>query len=124
MLILITLYTVCDAWDKCEGDALQPTIVLSGSNTCYPGFSERLTKELYALRPDVKQWKVVASSNPSKRKYCVWFGGSHVATASSEEVTISSYLSYSITYNLCSQIWVSRAEFEEYGASWIHTKCL
>jgi actin len=79
-------HTVCEAWHKCEGDALQPTVVLSGSNTCYPGFSERLMKEISALRPDIKEWKVVASSNPSKRKYCVWYGGSHVATASGGEV--------------------------------------
>ncbi len=92
----------------CHQEEIRPelfaNIVLSGGNTMFPGMAQRLTKELTALAPSTMNVKVVA---PPERKYSAWIGGSILA-------------SFSAFQSKC----ISKAEFEEFGASIVHRKCL
>ena len=91
---------------KCDIDIrreLYGNVVLSGGTTMYPGIGERLTKELTSKAPPSIKIKVVA---PNERKYSVWIGGSILSSLSSFQ-----------------QMWVSKSEYDEAGASIVHRKC-
>jgi actin-related protein len=68
---------------KCDVDIRQQlfaNIVLSGGSTLFPGFAERMAKELTALAPStITEILVVA---PPERKYSAWCGGSILASRS------------------------------------------
>ena len=83
---------------------LYSSIVLSGGSTMFPGIAERLTKELTSLAPKGMKIKVVA---PPERKYSVWIGGSILASLSTFQ-----------------SMWISKAEYDESGASIVHRKCM
>ena len=70
----------------------------------FPGIDERLKKELTLLAPDSMTVKIVA---PPERKYSVWLGGSILASLS--------------TFN---DMWISKQEYDEYGTSIVHKKCM
>ena len=78
-------------------------IVLSGGNTMFPSFSERLQKEITYLAPVSFKTNVIA---PPDRKYAVWIGGSILATLSTFQ-----------------DMWISKQEYEEVGPSIVHRKC-
>ena len=91
---------------KCDRDIRKDqysNIVLSGGSTMFPGFAERLTKELVALAPPAMRIKVVAEKS---RQYSVWKGGSILAALSTFQ-----------------QMWISKAEYDESGPSIVHRKC-
>ena len=91
---------------KCDLDIrrdLYGNVVLSGGTTMYPGIGERLTKELTNRAPPSMKVKVVA---PPERKFSVWIGGSILSSLSSFQ-----------------QMWISKAEYDEAGASIVHRKC-
>ncbi|CAG9333370.1 unnamed protein product [Blepharisma stoltei] len=91
---------------KCDLDIrrdLYGNVVMSGGSTMYPGIAERLNKELVAKAPPSMKIKVVA---PPERKYSVWIGGSILSSLSSFQ-----------------QMWVTKAEYDEAGASIVHRKC-
>jgi actin-related protein len=93
--------------NKCDIDIrkdLYFNSVLSGGTTMFPGLAERLTKELNKLVPSNINVKVSA---PPERKYSVWIGGSVLASLT--------------TFN---QMWISSAEYNEFGPSIVHRKCL
>eukprot|EP00601_Ochromonadales_sp_CCMP2298_P006671 CAMPEP_0173193898 /NCGR_PEP_ID=MMETSP1141-20130122/14211_1 /TAXON_ID=483371 /ORGANISM="non described non described, Strain CCMP2298" /LENGTH=71 /DNA_ID=CAMNT_0014118279 /DNA_START=28 /DNA_END=243 /DNA_ORIENTATION=+ len=69
----------------------------------FPGIAERLGKELKLRLPPRLPVTVVA---PPERKYSVWIGGSILASL-----------------NTFQQMWISKAEYEEAGASIVHRKC-
>ena len=50
--------------------------------------------------------KVVAPSTPQERRFSVWIGGSILASLGSFQ-----------------QLWMSKAEYDEHGASAIQRKC-
>ncbi|GLT71374.1 hypothetical protein SLA2020_434000 [Shorea laevis] len=52
------------------------------------------------------QSKVLASGNATERRFSVWIGGSILASLGSFQ-----------------QMWFSKAEYEEHGASYIQRKC-
>jgi len=90
---------------KCDIDIrkdLFANIVLSSGNTMFPGFSERLKKELEILISKTADVHVIA---PPDRKYSVWNGGSLMASMSSFQ-----------------QMWISKQEYDDSGASVIHNK--
>lgn len=93
----------------CDFDVRKPlfeNVVLSGGSTCYPGYDKRIQKELNTLlsgSPNIK----VNIKTVVDRKYAVWYGGSVLAGL------------YSFRSN-----WVTRAEYDEEGASVVHRKCL
>lgn len=82
---------------------LYANIILSGGTTMFPGFGERLYDEMKKLAPSTMKVKVIA--NPD-RKYMVWKGGSTLSTLS----TFSS-------------MWITKADYEEFGESVVHRKC-
>jgi len=91
---------------KCDLDIrrdLYGNIVMSGGTTMYPGIAERLNKELVAKAPASMKVRVVA---PPERKFSVWIGGSILSSLSSFQ-----------------QMWVTKAEYDEAGASIVHRKC-
>ena len=93
---------------KCDVDIrreLYASIVLSGGNTLFPGFAERLKKEVADLAPAAVRINVVRVA-PPEREYPAWFGGSILAAASSFQ-----------------QRWISKAEYDEAGPSIVHRKC-
>lgn len=90
----------CDIDIRCE---LLSNIVLSGGTTLFPGFADRLTKELTALVPSTMKVKVLA---PPERKYSVWIGGSILASLPSFQ-----------------HMWITRKEYNESGPTIVHRKC-
>ncbi|XP_073150397.1 actin-97-like isoform X1 [Henckelia pumila] len=91
---------------KCDEDIrkdLYGNIVLSGGSTMFPGIAERMSKEITALAPSSMNVNVVA---PPERKYSVWIGGSILASLSTFQ-----------------QMWITKAEYNEYGPSIVHKKC-
>ena len=87
----------CDAGVRGE---LYANIVLSGGNTMFNGFAERLTKELTTLAPAGTVVKVVA---PPERKYSSWIGCSILASLSTSP-------------------WVSKQEYDETGSNIVYRK--
>lgn len=78
-------------------------IILAGGSTLFPGFEDRLKKELSALVPPKMNVKVVASDD---RDDSVWIGGSILASLTT-----------------FTPMWVTRKEFEDSGPSILHKKC-
>ena len=98
--------TTYDSIQNCDIDIrkdLYSNIVVSGGNTMFPGFEERLQKEMTALVQPGLRVKVIA---PPERKYSVWIGGSILASLSTFQ-----------------QMWISKEEYEETGPTIIHRKC-
>jgi len=92
---------------KCDIDVrrdLNTNTVLSGGTTTLPRIEDRLRKELVALSPGSKSdFKVIA---PPERKYSVWIGGSILASLSTFQ-----------------QMWITRADFDEFGPGIVHKRC-
>ncbi|XP_064339838.1 actin-like isoform X3 [Camelus dromedarius] len=91
---------------KCDIDIhnnLCSNIVLSGGTTMYPGFTNRMQKEINALAPSMVKVKIIA---PPERQYSVWMGGSILASLP-----------------IFQQMWISKDEYDESGPSIIHHKC-
>lgn len=78
-------------------------IVLSGGSTMFPGFADRMRKELDATVPSTVKTKVIA---PPERKYSPWIGGSILSSLSSFQ-----------------QMWISKTDYDEYGPTIVHRKC-
>ena len=98
--------TVFDSYMECHVDFrkdLCSNVVLTGGNTMFPGFPERLQKELKAIDINVPQWKIDAQP---KRKYSVWNGGSIFASLSTFE-----------------EMWITKEEYDETGPSLVHQQC-
>ncbi|KAL0369325.1 UNVERIFIED_CONTAM: actin [Sesamum calycinum] len=86
-----------------EGSPLYGNIVLSGGSTMFPGFADRMSKEITGLAPRSMKIKVVA---PPERMYSVWIGGSILASLSTFQ-----------------QMWISKGEYDESGPAIVHRKC-
>lgn len=82
---------------------LYGNVILSGGTTMFDGFGERLYKEMKELAPATMKVKVIASPD---RKYMVWKGGSTLSTLS----TFGS-------------MWITKADYEEFGETVVHRKC-
>jgi actin-related protein len=97
---------VFDTIMKCDADIrrdLYGSVLLAGGSTMFKGITERMTKEITALAPSAMKIKIVA---PPERKRSVWVGGSILAGLPSFE-----------------ELWVSKADYDEYGPTIVHTKC-
>lgn len=82
---------------------LWQNLILSGGNTLFPGFAERLLKELKAFAPHASI-KVTA---PPARQILAWIGGSMWTQAACFE-----------------NCWISQQEYDETGSAIVHKKCL
>jgi centractin len=92
---------------KCDIDmrkTLYGNILLSGGSTLFPGFGDRLLKEVKGLSPKDTKIKIYA---PPERKYSTWMGGSILAALATFK-----------------KMWISHAEYKEDGSSAIHRKTL
>ena len=83
---------------------LYSNIILSGGNTMFEGFQERLTKEIKALAPYIYKEDVNVIAN-TDRKLAVWKGGRILANLSDFE-----------------EKWITKTEYEESGATIVHRK--
>ncbi|XP_065926205.1 actin-like [Magallana gigas] len=91
---------------KCDSDMrkdLYANIVLSGGSTLYPGFADRIRKEITALAPSTMNINIIA---PPERKYASWMGGSVIGSLSTFQ-----------------QMWISKQEYDEFGPSIVNRKC-
>lgn len=94
-----------NAIQKCDVDVrneLYENIILSGGNTMFSGFRDRMYKELLLLIPANKQTHIVA---PPERNFLAWIGGSVLAS-------LDSYRDR----------WCSKQEYEESGSGIIPRK--
>lgn len=78
-------------------------IVLGGGNTLFDRFDERVQREVAALAPTGTTVRSVAFP---ERKYAPWIGGSVLGSLSTFPC-----------------MWVSKNEYDDYGASIVHRKC-
>ncbi|KAH0788897.1 Act1p [Histomonas meleagridis] len=95
---------VFNAIDKCDDLKAQMfgNIMLTGGNSMFPGFAERLEKDISAIEKNEKV-NVIALPN---RKNAAWIGGSVL-------VSLATF----------SQAWITKAEYDEVGPSIMHLKC-
>ncbi|KAL8265823.1 hypothetical protein R6Q59_003167 [Mikania micrantha] len=89
--------SILKSYDMDIKRVLYSNIVLSGGSTMFPGFADRMEKEITGLAPSRMRIKVV--SEP-KRKYNTWIGGSILAYHSSFQL-----------------MWITKSEYDESGPS-------
>jgi actin-related protein len=99
---------VTESVNKCEIDvrkSLLSNVVLSGGTTMFPGFSERLTKEIKYNVPTASQAgvRVVQSKDAKNAVYT----GAQV---------------YSTLRSMQEEQWMMIEDYDEYGANFIHDK--
>jgi centractin len=80
------------------------SIYLAGGSTLFEGFGDRLLIEISSHSQVPKDAKIKINA-PPERKYTTWIGGSILASLGT-----------------FSTMWVSAAEYKEYGPSIIHKK--
>ena len=100
--------TCNDSILKCDIDIrkeLYYNIVLSGGTSMFNGLPERLRKEMNSFNSD-EMYNEIRVIDSRDRKYSAWRGGNIISS-------ISSFESHYIT----------RSEYEEFGANIVHRKC-
>nr|XP_027071105.1 actin-related protein 4-like isoform X1 [Coffea arabica]XP_027071107.1 actin-related protein 4-like [Coffea arabica] len=100
---------VLESINKCDVDIrreLFSSILLAGGTASMQQLKERLEKDLLEESPQAARVKVLASGNATERRFSVWIGGSILASLGSFQ-----------------QMWFSKSEFEEHGASYVQRKC-
>ena len=75
-------------------------ICLSGGSSVLPNLDSRLSYELSTILPGFVKPKVIASRNSVERTCAAWIGASILTSLGSFQ-----------------QLWLSRTEYEEYGAT-------
>jgi actin-like protein 6A len=99
---------IIDSINKSDLDIrkeLYANIFVCGGNTLFPGFPERLQKQLILFQQSMKI-KVITHSSISERRFSTWIGGSILSSLG--------------TFH---QLWLSKQEYEEHGAMIIERKC-
>lgn len=74
-----------------------------GGSTMFPGFIDRLQKEMENLTPSRMKVRVV---DMPERKYSVWIGGSIIASLSTFQ-----------------NMWITREQYDENGPNIVHMRC-
>eukprot|EP00741_Cyanophora_paradoxa_P017293 tig00020961_g16703.t1 len=101
---------IVDSISRCDTDIkkdLYANVVLTGGNTAFPQFSERLQRDLSDAAPGQAKVKVIApAANTGERKYAAFIGGSILASLGSFQ-----------------QMWMSKQEYEESGPALLEKKC-
>ena len=98
---------VYGAIQKADADIrreLWGSICLAGGSTLLPGFKERTERDLSNMSP--ARVRVTGSAIAVERKYSSWIGGSILASLGTFQ-----------------QMWISKAEYDETGASICERKC-
>lgn len=81
---------------------LYANIILCGGSTMFPGFADRMMREITAMAPPDMKVKVIA---PPERKYSFWIGGSILASLATFQ-----------------KMKITKQEYNEYGPTIIHRK--
>jgi actin-like protein 6A len=81
-------------------------VVLSGGGTMYMNCKERLESAIFDHAPQNVKTKVTASQNAVERRFATWIGGSILASLGSFQ-----------------QMWMSKAEYDEFGFKWVSSSC-
>ena len=90
-----------------EREILCNNLIIAGGNTMFSGFTNRLMKELTPLvNPFVPNNVNIKMIAPQKRYMSSYVGGSILASLSSFK-----------------NLWITKSEYEEQGASIVHRKC-
>jgi len=101
---------VADCIRSCDTDMrreLWGSIVVSGGTSLLPGLTERLHGRLNELVPQMSmKVKLMSPPTPQERRFSVWIGGSILASLGSFQ-----------------QLWISKQEYEEHGATIIQRRC-
>jgi actin-related protein 4 len=88
---------------------LRPTllqnIVVTGGTSLVSGFTDRLNNELMAMYPGMRV-KIQAAGFTSERRFGSWIGGSILGSLG--------------TFH---QMWISKKEYDEFGASIVEKRC-
>lgn len=84
---------------------LLQNIVVTGGATLTTGFTDRLNSELSTFYPGARV-KIQAAGLTAERRFGSWIGGSIVASLG--------------TFH---QMWISKSEYEEFGASVVEKRC-
>ena len=79
---------------------LVSNVCLSGGSSVFPNLDTRLSHEIATILPGFVKPKVIASRNSVERTCASWIGASILTSLGSFQ-----------------QLWLSRAEYEEYGAT-------
>ncbi|CAI0450631.1 unnamed protein product, partial [Linum tenue] len=112
---LVQTSVVCPKWqvidsiNRCDVDIrkeLFSSVLLAGGTASMQQLKERLEKDLLEESPQTARVKVLASGNSTERRFSVWIGGSILASLGSFQ-----------------QMWFSKSEYEEHGASYVQRKC-
>lgn len=97
-----------EAINRCDVDVRKDMyggVVLTGGSSLFTGLRDRLDRELQEHAPQAAKIKVVSPANSIERRFSAWIGGSILASLGSFQ-----------------QLWMSKKEFEEHGASLMHRK--
>lgn len=101
---------IVEAISKCDVDVrkeLTSNVLLTGGMSSLPVLRDRLERELSEqVAPTSGRVKVTTPNALVERKFSVFIGGSILASLGSFQ-----------------QMWMSKAEYEEHGASRVHRKC-
>jgi len=82
-------------------------IVVTGGNTLFKGFAERLQKEIQSRSPpQMYKVKLIAPSDSAERRFSSWIGGSILGSLGSFH-----------------QMWMSKQEYDEVGKGLVNIKC-
>jgi actin len=98
--------SLIDSIMRCDIDLhrdLCANIVLSGGSTMFPGFPERLEKDIIGLTPSQVKVKVIA---PPHRENSAWLGGSILACLAQFPEMV-----------------ITREEYNDSGPRIVHRKC-
>jgi len=75
-------------------------ILLCGSHSMFPSLDKRLSLEISELVSNNFKCRVIAPRNSMERRFASWIGGSVLTSLGSFQ-----------------QLWLSKTEYEEYGAT-------
>ncbi|CAF3197548.1 unnamed protein product [Rotaria sp. Silwood2] len=92
---------------KCEIDLrsiFYSNSLLSGGTTLFSGFADRMKKEMTVLAPPNARIRIVAAP---ERQLSAWIGGSILSSLSTFQT-----------------MWISKQEYDEFGPSIVHRKCI
>jgi len=99
---------ITDSVSKCDTDIrkdLYASVVVTGGNTLFPMFKDRLERDLSEAVSLLKV-KIISPMATTERRFSVWIGGSILASLGSFQ-----------------QMWISKKQYAEEGAQIVHTQC-
>jgi actin-like protein 6A len=85
---------------------LYSNIVITGGNTLFNMFLEKIQRKIYNNSPPNVKIKINTAQSVTERKFSTWIGGSILASVGNFH-----------------QLWLSKQEYDEHGSILIERKC-